>query len=229
MFKQADLAGSVSAENKRLLQDLAGSADRLQEVHHRIRNHLQAVSGLLSAQELTEASPTARRALRKSVGRLASIATIHDLLARDPVSGVLRLPELSQQLAQHLITSMNAEGRVSVKTEVAPIVLGTRQATALVLILVELISNAIEHGFPDMASGQIAIEVASAGDAALLEVRDTGRGLPPDFDLRRANSLGLGLVTRLAERDLDGAIAMEDDGGAVFRITFPLQGAGGAE
>jgi len=218
VLEQAAIAGHIAAENERLLQDLAGSVDRIQEVHHRIRNHLQTVTGLLSAQEVT-----ARRALQKSVGRLASIAAIHDLLARDPVSGLLRLPELAQQLTQHLLRSMNAEGRIRVKTDVSPLTLSTREATAFVLILTELISNAIEHGFPDGASGQIAVRVASQGDTALLEVRDDGLGLPPDLDFQTANNLGLGLVARLAERDLGGTISAEGDGGAVFTITFPVR------
>jgi two-component sensor histidine kinase len=223
VLEQAALADQVSAENGRLARDLADSVDRIQEVHHRVRNHLQTVTGLLSAQEITERSPTARRALQKSVGRLASIAAIHHLLARDPTADVLGLPELIEQLAQHLLQSVNAEGRVRLTIEVSPLSLNTREATALVLILTELISNAIEHGFPGGATGEIALRVASQAGMAVLEVRDNGFGLPPDLDLGNTDSLGLGLVARLAERDLGGCISAQSDGGAVFRVTFPVR------
>lgn len=226
LLRQAADVSTVEAENQQLASDLADSFDRIQEVHHRIRNHLQTVTGLLSAHELTEESPTARRALQKSVGRLASIAAIHDLLTRDPASGLLELPELVPQLAQHLLRSMEAEERVSMVVEVSPLSLPPREATAFVLILTELISNALEHGFPANASGHIGIRVSCDGDGAVLEVRDSGCGLPADFDLRKANNLGLGLAFRLAERDLGGSFSARSEGGAVFTVTFPRRARG---
>jgi len=213
----------VSEENTRLARELSGSMDRLQEVHHRVRNHLQAVTGLLSAQGMGETSPTARRALRKSAGRLASIAAIHDLLARDPGSGRLRLPELTQQLTQHLLRHTDAEERIHVRTDVSPIDMETRQATAFVLILTELLSNSVEHAFASDETGTISVRLSREGGQAELEIRDTGRGLPPGFDLAETESLGLRLAVRLATRDLEGSLTARSDGGACFRLVFPIQ------
>jgi len=235
LLRQAADATTVEAEKHQLASDLADSFDRIQEVHHRIRNHLQTVTGLLSAHQVTEESPTARRALQKSIGRLASIAAIHDLLTRDPTCGMVDLPELVPQLAQHLLRAMDAEERVSVAVEASPLTLPAREATALVLILTELVSNALEHGFPGDAGGEIAIRMGRDGEAALLEVRDSGRGLPADFDLRKANNLGLGLAFRLAERDLGGRMQARNArpapsgqvSGAVFTLSFPARGQEG--
>jgi two-component sensor histidine kinase len=226
LLRQAADASTVEAENQQLASELADSFDRIQEVHHRIRNHLQTVTGLLSAHEITEESPTARRALQKSVARLASIAAIHDLLTRDPASGMLELPALVPQLAQHLLRSMDAEDRVSIVVEASPLELPPREATAFVLIVTEVISNALEHGFPGNASGQIGIRVSFDGDVAVLEIRDSGCGLPADFDLRKACNLGLGLAFRLAERDLGGSFSARNEGGAVFTVTFPARAQG---
>jgi two-component sensor histidine kinase len=203
VLSQAARSSRVSAENARLAHDLAGSFDRLQEVHHRIRNHLQTVTGLLSAQGIEEKSPTARRALQKGVGRLSSIAAIHDLLARDPTSGELRIPDLAQQLARHLLRHTNAEHRLRIRTDVSPLALETKEATSFVLILTELLSNAVEHAFAEDEPGEICVRLYQQGGDAVLEVRDDGRGLPADFSFERSNSLGLRLVWRLAERDLN--------------------------
>ena len=213
----------VRRENRRLLQDLQGSLDRLQEVHHRVRNHLQMVTGLLSAEEMAEESPRARRALQKSVARLVSVAAIHDLLARDPASGEIRLPELTRRLAQHLLVQAGAEGRLRIRVAVAPFALGPREATAVVLIFAELIANAIEHGFGPQERGEVHVRAFREGDEAVLEVRDTGRGLPADFALETIGSLGLRLVARLAERDLRGAARAWSEGGERFRVAFPLR------
>jgi two-component sensor histidine kinase len=220
---QAARTGSVSQRNAELARELAGSFDRLQEIHHRVRNHLQTVTGLLSAAEVEEHSPTARRTLQKSVARLSSIAAIHDLLARDPASGELRLPDLAHQLAHHLLNQTNAAGRIRVRTDVEHLSLDTRQATAFVLILTELLSNALEHAFADDERGQISLRVSRHGASAILEVRDTGRGLPHGFDLTGADGLGLQLIARLAERDLGGAVAASNDGGACFRVRFSIE------
>ncbi len=224
VLEQAARSTDVSAENARLSRDLAGSRDRLQEVHHRIRNHLQTVTGLLSAQGLTERSPSARSAVQKGVSRLAAIAAIHDLLARDPTSEELRLPDLAGQLARHLLHHAGAEERLRVHAEVSPLMLPAKEASAFVLILTELLCNAIEHAFPADGRGDIFIRITRSGEEALLEVRDTGCGLPADFDLERADSLGLRLVTRLAQRDLGGSVVASSTDGACFRVTFPLPG-----
>ena len=229
MLEQAGHSQEVSQENLRLARDLASSRDRLQEIHHRIRNHLQTVTGLLCAQEPAEGSPTARRALQQSVARLASIAAIHDLLARDPISGELRLPDLAAQLSRHLLKLAGAEARVQVHPDVSAITLRAKEATAFVLIVTELISNAIEHGFPQEAKGRIFLRVARDGDRVLVEVRDTGRGLPPGFSLTCISSLGLRLASRLAERDLGGSLTAHNEGGACFQVAFPVARAGAAE
>jgi two-component sensor histidine kinase len=229
VLEQAAQTREVSADNARLASDLAGSRDRLQEVHHRIRNHLQTVVGLLASEQAAETSPGARRALQRSVARVASIAAIHDLLARDPATGDLRLPSLAEQLARHLISQAGAEQRLKVRTEICPMTLSPRRATAVVLILTELLCNAIEHGFPSGESGDILLRVARQDADALLEVHDTGRGLPAGFDLARVESLGLRLVSRLAERDLGGRATAHDAGGACFRVVFPASGGEGEE
>lgn len=226
VLSQAARSSRVSAENSRLSRDLAGSFDRLQEVHHRIRNHLQTVTGLLSAQEIEEQSPTARRALQKGIGRLSSIAAIHDLLARDPTSGDLRIPALARRLAEHVVRHTNAEHRIRVTMDVAPLALGTKEATSFVLILTELLSNAVEHAFAEDELGEISVRLRERGGTAALEVRDDGRGLAADFSFERSDSLGLRLVWRLAERDLNGSITAHNDGGACFRLTFPLRERG---
>jgi two-component sensor histidine kinase len=216
-------------ENERLGRDLSGmraaldgSLDRLQEVHHRVRNHLQTLTGLLSAQELSEPSPAVRQALQKSIARITSVAAIHDLLAREPRAAHLRLPELAQRLAAHLLHQAGAEQRLQVHTDIAPLDLPQRQATAFVLILTELLSNAIEHGFPDDEGGEIRVRISCEQGSMALEVCDSGRGLPPGFRLEGEDGLGLGLVFRLAERDLGGSARAWNETGACFRVTFPV-------
>ncbi|MFB3880008.1 MAG: sensor histidine kinase [Armatimonadota bacterium] len=224
LFEQAAEAERASAEKRELAGELAGSLDRIQELHHRVRNQLQTVTGLLSAQELTEHSPTARRALRSSVGRLTSFAAIHDLLAQKPASESLPFASLASRLSHQLLHSLAADGRVSLRTELEEVSLNSRRGTALALVAAELVANAIEHGFPEGASGEIVLSLASSGGAVTLEVRDNGVGLPDGFDPGGVGGLGLRVVSRLVQRDLAGSLSAENAGGTVFRVRFPLQG-----
>lgn len=222
---EAARSGRVTQENAHLARELASSFDRLQEVHHRVRNHLQIVTGLLSAAGVEERSPTARRALQTSVARLSSIAAIHDLLARDPGSGELRLPDLARQLSEHLLTHANAAERLRIRTDVDHLTLDTKRATAFVLVLTELLSNAVEHAFGGDERGEVSLRLTCEDSWAVLEVRDSGRGLPAGFDMERTESLGLQLVARLTERDLGGSVTAGNDGGACFRVRFPIPSA----
>lgn len=237
----------AEARNLRLTRELAGSRDRIQEIHHRVRNHLQAVSGLLSMHEARETSPGARQALRQGIARLTAVAAIHDMLARDPESGELRLPELARRLTRHLLMQAGAEGRVHVHTQVAEVSLGAKEAVAAVLVLTELVSNAIEHGFPGEAMGEISIRLTVATGAggaqqATLVIQDTGPGLCEGFHVGEGGGTGLKLVRRLVERDLQGSITARNAvrehetisgcaatrcaGGACFRVDFPLPSCG---
>ena len=226
VLEQASRSESFVRENTRLSKDLAGSIDRIQEVHHRVRNHLQALTGLLSAQQMAEQSESARRALQETVARLSSIAAIHDLLARDPESGGIDLPALARRLGEDLLRQAAAEDRIELRTEIAPLRLAPREGTALVLIITELVTNAIAHAFPQEAGGTISIGIADEGGKAVLEVKDDGCGLGEGFDPESQRGLGLGLVCRLATRDLGGEIEARDDGGACWRVTFPIPVSG---
>ena len=237
-LSRAEQSRAVEAENVRLAEELAGSLDRIQELHHRVRNHLQAVTGLLSVEEVSAESEGARRALRESIARLASVAAIHDLLARDPRSGQVCMGELVERLSQHLLVQAGAAGRVRVRTQVAEVSLDGKRLTAVVLILTELLSNAIEHAFPEGREGEVEVQMAQSGTRARLVVRDNGRGLPAGLEVGSAEGessarLGLRLVARLAERDLGGRLSVGEGDrlsaeGTCFEVEFPVV-AGAAE
>ncbi len=195
---RAEHTRTVEQENHRLSRELELSLDRIQEVHHRVRNHLQTVTGLLSAEEATGVPEAAQRALRESVARVTSIAAIHDLLARDPRSGHVCLRELVARLCRHLLAQAGAAERVRVEVQVEEMSLRGKHLTAVVLMLTELLFNAVEHGFPGERTGRVQVLLEQADSNARLMVRDDGCGLPAGLEKRSQGRLGLRLVKRLA-------------------------------
>lgn len=87
------------------------------------------------------------------------------------------------------------------------------------LMLNELISNALKHGFPEGMEGDINIYFNSRDDQYQLKVGDTGISFPEDVDYRNTDSLGLQLVNNLTKQ-IDGQIELDTSQGTEFTITF---------
>ena len=95
-----------------------------------------------------------------------------------------------------------------------------RDRGACGLILNELVTNALKHGFEPGIEGVLKIVVGRSAEGLLsVEVRDSGRGLPPDSPIESAASMGLQLIVALT-RQLKGTLDVENDGGAVFKLAF---------
>jgi two-component sensor histidine kinase len=106
--------------------------------------------------------------------------------------------------------------------------LGSKQATALALVLSELLHNALEHAFPD-GRGRVAVELGQEGSEVWVRVRDDGVGLPEGFSVERHAQLGLRIVRDLVSRDLRGTFSLRSCGGTVAEVRFQLPGEGAAE
>jgi two-component sensor histidine kinase len=98
--------------------------------------------------------------------------------------------------------------------------LPARQATACALVINELLQNAIEHGYAERVSGEIAIQLDDKGDEVCIVVADDGEGLPPHFDPEQTGSLGLQIVKTLAEGDLQGSFVLESEHGTTATVRF---------
>jgi two-component sensor histidine kinase/putative methionine-R-sulfoxide reductase with GAF domain len=215
----------IAIENMRLREE-ARRADALaillQETHHRIKNNLQTVADLLSLEMSASPSPAARKSLRDSISRIKSIAAVHELLSVEQLR-LTNITELAQQVCdislRHLV---RPDQRVSVQIDGPDIYLPSKQATALALVMNELIANALEHAFQFGRPGQLNINLAQEGNQVTVLVADNGRGLPPDFDSTRQSKLGLQIVHTLVEKDLAGTLRLENRpaGGSQAILTF---------
>jgi PAS domain S-box-containing protein len=193
----------------------------LKEIHHRVKNNLQVISSLLYLQSEQVADPQVRTVLQDSQNRVRSMALIHEKLyqAKDQVR--VDMAEYIQNLSNYLFRSYTAHaGRIQLSVDVAAIQLAIDTAMPCGLIINELVSNALKHGFPDGRSGEIYIQLAQDDDGTYrLLVGDTGIGLPQTISPVKTSSLGLQLVHTLV-RQLDGTVEFATEGGAQFHIRF---------
>jgi two-component sensor histidine kinase len=226
LLRSVGMQIGFALENLRLREE-ARRADALaalvQEMHHRIKNNLQTVADLLSLEMSASPSPVARKSLRDSVGRIKSIAAVHELLSLEQ----LRLTDITMLAGQVCDISLKyfvrPDRRIAAEVTGPPIFLPSKQATALALIINELVSNALEHAFPiGYHPCDLTIELSQEGPKITLTIADSGRGLPPGFNVATAKGLGLKIARTLAEKDLAGSLRLErqEPGGTIATVTF---------
>jgi len=121
---------------------------------------------------------------------------------------------------------MGSSTRVSVSREGSFGEAPAEIATALVLVLTELVQNALEHAFPESRSGRVDLSAARHRGELVVRVIDDGVGLPADFDAESAERLGMQIVRTLVSAELNGAVSFEPDAetgsGTVAKLTMPL-------
>jgi two-component sensor histidine kinase len=193
----------------------------LKEIHHRVKNNLQVVSGLLQLQSSSVADPATRTLLRESQDRVRSMALIHEQLYQ--IEDLARVHFISylKGLATSLARS-HATGAadIDIKVEGDELHLTLEEGVPCGLLVNELVTNALKYAFPGGRSGSITIRLKQLPESRiLLEVSDDGIGLPEGYDPAAATTLGLRLVHNLVQQ-LDGEMGVCKSPGACFTITF---------
>ncbi len=219
-------------ELRRLDRQILSKDATIREIHHRVKNNLQTVAALLRLQARRTAAPEARLALEESMRRVSSIAMVHETLSTS-IDETVAFGEIVDRLLQMLTEIAPGDARITMRRtgEFGP--LPAEVATSLVLILTELVQNALEHAYPAGTSG--TVEVTARRDERELEVtvRDDGVGLRDGFTLDGTDRLGLQIVRTLVTAELSGTVTLrprDDDGrGAEAVVRLPVPAAGSAD
>ncbi len=193
----------------------------LREVHHRVKNNLQVVVSLLNLQSQNVPDESVREIFKESRNRIRSMALVHERLYQSSDLSYVDFAEYLRRLTTHLFHSYGLDaGRIELEVEAGDVRLDVNTAVPLGLIINELVSNALKHAFPDGRRGKIAIGLKPLeGKRFRLAVSDDGAGFPEGVDFRNTESLGMQIVTMLAEQ-LEGELALERGAGTKFVLTF---------
>lgn len=194
----------------------------IREIHHRVKNNLQTVAALLRLQA-RRAVPGARAALEESMRRVQSIALVHETLSVS-IDEAVDFDEVVDRLLGMLSDVTGAESRVEIRRAGSFGELTAEPATALVLVLTELVQNAVEHAFPDNATGSVAVVAARERGTLTVTVRDDGVGLPAEFASANVDRLGLQIVQTLVSAELGGTVDFrpQEGGGTAVTVTMSL-------
>jgi two-component system, sensor histidine kinase PdtaS len=219
------VAQDISAR-KQAEEQLRASLDEkevlLREIHHRVKNNLQVIASLLHVQSKKVEDENARRLFSESQDRIRSMAFIHERLYQSEDLSQVNFSAYLDRLTEHLYRSHGVALRdVTCELDSEDAILSVDRAIPAGLIVNELVSNALEHAFPDERDGVITVAFSTSEDHGCLRISDNGVGVDDTDAMERDQTLGLRLVKGLV-RQLRGDMDIDGTGGLTYTISFPL-------
>lgn len=194
---------AIAIENARLYEETLHALEiksvLLRELHHRVKNNLATVAGILSLQRRRTKSPEVRYTLAESVNRVQGLAATHDLLSHEDVSEA-RVDDVARKIVGVANANLKPPGKhITFEVEPCPVVIPSRAVTILALILNEMVSNAIKHGMANQERGRVTIRGYEEDGQVVVQVIDTGvaplRSAPGEEE--SSEGLGLSLIKNL--------------------------------
>lgn len=199
----------------------------LKEIHHRVKNNLQVISSLLSLQSESLGNIEMDNKLRASIARVKAMALIHEKLYQSKSLSVVNFYDYMEDLVKNLNGSYSLDtAKVKMHLDIDPDYrhLNIDSAIPCGLIINELLSNSYKYAFPNNNNGNIYLKMglSSENDKNIkIEFWDDGVGIPKDINIKDSTTLGLQLVSMLAEQ-IDANLSVERNKGTHFILEFSI-------
>jgi PAS domain S-box-containing protein len=192
----------------------------LKEIHHRVKNNMAVISGLLSLQSNYIDDPVAKDIFRESQNRIKSMALIHEKLYQSESLARIEFSSYIKDLTNSIMVfnRLNTT-RIELKIFASEVMIDVNAAVPLGLIVNELLSNAYKHAFKGRSEGIIELHFNKEGGQYRLVVSDNGIGIPNHQRLENADSLGVTLIYALASQ-LGAKVELLQVEGSTFIVTF---------
>lgn len=221
--KEAIYLSTLARQAALAIEDtrLMGRSALLQESHHRIKNNLQYIISLITLQKDFMGEHPSRDIgdiLNNIIFRIKSIASVHDLLSKDELGrSIINVKEIVNVIINFLNTT-----RVKMILELDDILISYDKASAIALVINELVSNCLEHAFAGRERGEIKISCCKNSNRIKLMVKDNGKGLPANFNVDKLDSLGLSIVFSIVKHQFRGDIKLSSVNGTQVDISIPF-------
>jgi two-component system response regulator len=195
-----------------ILRSLKEKELLLREIHHRVKNNLQIISTLLTLQSSQSKKNNINDLYRESQNRIQSIALIHENLYHSDDLAHINFMAYVKGLITDLFDSYGVNPKkIRMNLNIEDITLGIETAIPCGLIINELVSNSLKHGFRYVETGVVSVYIKKiSGNEFELKVLDTGSPFPDDIDVLSNDSLGLELIKNLVEQ-LDANLSFKSN------------------
>ena len=232
--RQNEALEALVAERTRDIEEARAHAEHerqrvealLQDTNHRIGNSLATVSSLLALQVMRSRSEEVRQALESARLRVHAVASAHRRLRLSDDLETACASDFLQPVLDDIAATQTDDGRITLSGDIAPVLMSSRDATTLGILVSELVTNSLKHAFPDGRRGAIRVRLfAGADDVAMLAVSDDGVGMPdgpPD-----EGGLGSVVIKQLAGQ-FGGAPDYQPVAGGGLCVVIAMPGLGQA-
>src|SRR5690554_1525823 len=167
----------------------------IKEIHHRVKNNLAVISGILGLQAMNLTDDATVAVLEQSQSRIKSISMIHEQLYQKELFTSVEIKNYLKELVSEVQGTLGEEGNnISITVTGDEINLSMNQAVPFGILANELITNALKFAFKGRKEGKIQLELRNEGDKVFFSVSDDGIGLPSNFEKIKDKSLGMTLV-----------------------------------
>ncbi|WP_103664689.1 histidine kinase dimerization/phosphoacceptor domain -containing protein [Gracilimonas amylolytica] len=221
----SDITERKQAE-RRIRESLKEKEVMLAEIHHRVKNNLAVVSGLLQLQSFNAKNSDVQNALADSQLRIQSIALVHEMLYENESLAYIKYDKYISDLMEAISNMLLRDDRViKIETKIDPLALSINQAIPFSLLITEIVVNAFKHAFSGKKEGKIVVEVKMEGDLVRMNITDDGQGVDI-HEFNNSDSLGATLIKTLSSQ-LNAEFKILErvqDSGSVFQVTFERKG-----
>ena len=195
----------------------------LKEIHHRVKNNMQIISSLVELESLS-AEPKLKDILKDIQGRVMSMALIHEKLYSNNGLSEINLKDYAMSLMKEILNSYDLYNFIEPNIEVDEnILLNLDTSVPLGLILNELITNSLKHGFNRKQKGILSLQAYADGQDIILTYQDNGKGLSQTFDVDECDTIGMQLIAGLTEQ-INGQLTLKNHNPPIFNIKFKNNG-----
>jgi two-component sensor histidine kinase len=202
-----------------LLEDALDSNQLLlKELQHRAKNSFSMISSLINLMSMSSKEEIIKNAFLELNSRVRAFSEMYDLLFTSDSVIDIRLDEYLNKI----IYSLQKTKHIAFSKTLYPITVPVKCAISIGIIVTEIITNSIKYAFPENQNGEIKIKLNVIKNNITLIISDNGIGLPEDFDISKAHSLGLNLVNDLVKQ-IDGKYCINNKNGVEFNITLPCK------
>src|SRR6056297_174931 len=213
-----DITNRKKAE-KQVLASLQEKEALLSEIHHRVKNNLAVISGLLQLQIYQVEDDLLTDVLNSSINRVKSMALIHEQLYHSENFSDVSLKENILKQAESIRDVFMADDSTSVELELdlEDISIGINQAMPVGLLVNEILINAFKHAFKEKEEGEISVKLFEEESRIFLNISDNGVGFDPSGD--ENNTLGTTLIKTFAGQ-LEAEMEVDSSEGTSYHINF---------
>jgi two-component sensor histidine kinase len=215
--------GEINQKNVTLQNMLVEKEWLLREIHHRVKNNLHMVVGLLASQAEFLKNEEAVQAINSSQNRIHAMSLIHQKLYQSENLSIIDMPSYIFELTEYLKDSFEIRKSIRFILDIDSFNLPLSHSIPIGLIFNEAVTNAIKYAFPDRQNGIINISLKTDGNKNyILIIQDNGIGLPANFDTHDNSSLGMKLMYGLSD-DISGKFQITSENGTKLILEFTIE------